>query len=80
MDIKPQAHTEQQPGLRGHSWNPEGDLLKRYRVDIALPGGGWSGRASYSERPDAELDVLRRRLTDETETEYRIFDQFAWRE
>lgn len=27
------THTESQPGLHAHSWNPEFDLIKRFRVD-----------------------------------------------
>lgn len=70
--IVPQPHTAAQPGLRGHSWKPEDDLLKRFRVDRAIPGGGWLGLKSFDTDPEAQEYV---RDADGTHT-YRIEQQF----
>lgn len=50
-----QPHMAEQPGLRGHSYSPETNLMRRFRVDIKLPAGkGWLGYSSATTIPEAE--------------------------
>jgi hypothetical protein len=70
--IAPQPHTAAQPGLRGHSWDPENDLLKKFLVVRAIPGGGWLGMASFHTDPEAQAYI---RDADGTHT-YRVDTQF----
>lgn len=67
--IQPQPHTQQQPGLRGHSWDPENDLLKPYVFYRAIPGGGWLALASYDTSDEA---VERLRASENGRDTYRI--------
>lgn len=74
--IQPQAHTQAQPGLRGHSWNPDTDLLKRYVLERSLgPERGWLALASFDVEEDARQEGVKRELAEEVV--YRIRDQFA---
>jgi hypothetical protein len=71
----PQPHTQAQPGLRGHSWNAQSDLLKQFRVDKTRgPEQGWTGVASFDTYYDAWLDAVEREHKDQVV--HRIFDQF----
>lgn len=74
--IAPQPHTAEQPGLRAHSWNPESDLLKQFRVDRTRgPEQGWTGVASFATYDAAWHDAWHREHR--TQEEHRIIDQFA---
>lgn len=74
--VAPQAHTAAQPGLRGHSWNPDSDLLKRFIMERSMLGGGWSGVASFHTAEEAATESARRIMADTSGREFRIRDQF----
>ena len=57
-----QGHLEAQPGLRGHSVNPDDNKLKRFLVYIVLPlkdGGGLLARTSFDRRSEAFVYIVK---------------------
>jgi hypothetical protein len=47
------GHTEVQPGLRGHSFNSEDNLIQEFLVEIRTLSGGWMGDKSFNSVDDA---------------------------
>lgn len=74
------GHTDTQPGLRGHSWDPEFDLLKQFVVGRNLPRGGTLWLASFHTLQEAVDNMLARIDALPTEDVWRdmftIIDQF----
>ncbi len=71
------THTTQQPGLHAHSWNPDTDLMDRYRLDRSLgENRGWLAIASFQTFDEVSADVIARRNDGDFKA-YRVFDQFA---
>lgn len=66
------GHKASQPGLRGHSHDPEQDLMKQYVVVRKLPTGGNLWVASFDTVLTAKRDVLPRSANER----YIIIDQF----
>lgn len=70
-----QPHTDSQPGLRGHSHDPENDLLKRFVVMQGLnTKNWWMWVASFNTQREALHWLLED--DENSEKEYRIIDQF----
>lgn len=67
------GHKTSQPGLRGHSHDPDQDLMKQFVVARKLPTGGNLWLASFDNKADA-WDDIETRPTNEM---FRIINQFS---
>lgn len=80
QQIEPQPHTVAQPGLRGHSFNPDDNLLKQFRLDKEITNADpdkshWLAIASFDDWDEAQAAIIIRR-NDGDWTPYRIVNQF----
>lgn len=69
--MKTLGHKADQPGLRGHSHDPENDLMKRFVVSKKVKHG-WLALKSYDDQPDANHYIAEQSLMDT----FRVVDQF----
>lgn len=67
------GHKASQPGLRGHSHDPDQDLMKQFVVARKLPTGGNLWVRSFNTFEDALDDIL---LGHPLAEKYKIIDQF----
>lgn len=65
------GHKASQPGLRGHSHDPEQDLMKQFVVWKKVKYG-WLGVKSYVDQGSAQHFIAQQNLLDT----FRITDQF----
>lgn len=72
MSLETQPHKQDQPGLRGHSHDPEQDLLKQFVIAEKRKGGGYLWLSSYKNELDAGIALL----SLPQNIEYVIIDQF----
>lgn len=71
------GHKTDQPGLRGHSHDPENDLMKKYVVALGMTTKGWwLWVASFDNLVDAGVYIGRNQPVD-SDKEYKILDQFT---
>lgn len=70
--LETKGHKASQPGLRGHSHDPEQDLMKRYVVARNMPTGGRLWLASFDTQKAANSWVTKQ----PTENGYALIDQF----
>lgn len=69
------GHKVDQPGLRGHSHDPENDLMKKFVVRVGLTNmDGWMWVASFDNQDAAEAYANLKYW--ETDSEVQIWDQF----
>lgn len=66
-------HTQEQPGLRGHSHDPENDLMKQFVV-FEKKTHGWLGVKSF-KRAESGVDWVFNQ-PDATSRRFKIVDQF----
>lgn len=59
MSAITKGHSTAQPGLRGHSWDAGADLMKRYVIELQMPGAGWVAMASESNLTAAFIEEWR---------------------
>lgn len=73
--LETKGHKESQPGLRGHSHDPEQDLMKRYVVREALQrSNGYIWVASFSDLAKGIMWTLDE--DPEGRRDFDIIDQF----
>lgn len=65
------GHKASQPGLRGHSHDPEQDLMKQFVVWRKVPNG-WLGLYSFPTKEKAQLYISGQSLMNT----FRVTDQF----
>lgn len=73
MTIPVEPHTQEQPGLRGHSHDPENDLLKQFVVYEKV-SHGWLALKSFN-RSESGVDWVFNQKDQESRN-FKIVDQF----
>lgn len=72
MTIPVEPHTNEQPGLRGHSHDPENDLLKQFVIVEKLPTGGNLWVKSFDTQLEADWFGVAQPIT----KKFKLIDQF----